>query len=379
MQIQYVSDVAGLAEVREALDGASRIALDCEAAGYHRYSDRLCLIQLTVNGRTFLLDPLRVEPGPTLGEALRSASTEVIMHGADYDVRLIDRDLGIRVSGLFDTQIGASLLGAEATGLGALLEARLGVHISKKFQKADWAQRPLPPAMIEYAATDTAHLEELGEQLREELHRTGRLEWATEEFRELEKVRFEEGREADPVLRVRAARDLVPREVERLREALAWRDGIAREADRAPFRVAGDDVLVEAARTNPSNVSELAAIRGMGRGVARESGGELLRRFAGVDRKADGELRGYPSRGPGANGAFGGRPSPEVEDRIARLKAVRNAKAAALGIDRGTLLSNAVLQAIAEAPPTDTTAVSRVPGMRRWQAELLARELLAAL
>jgi ribonuclease D len=379
MQIKYVSDVAGLAEVREALDGASRIALDCEAAGYHRYSDRLCLIQLTVGGRTFLLDPLSVDPSPILGEALTSPSTEVIMHGADYDVRLIDRDLGIRVSGLFDTQIGASLLGAEATGLGALLGARFGVQLSKKFQKADWAQRPLPPAMIEYAALDTAHLEELGDQLREELRRAGRLEWAAEEFRELEKVRFEESREADPVLRVRAARDLTPREVDRLREALIWRDRIARESDRAPFRVAGDDVLVEVARTDPASVSELAAIRGMGRGVARESGGDLLGRLAEVARKSEREVRGYPSRAQAGNGSYAGRPSPEVEERIARLKAVRNAKAAALGIDRGTLLSNAVLQAIAESPPADPAALARAPGIRRWQAELLARDLLDVL
>jgi ribonuclease D len=379
MQIRYVSDVAGLAEVREALDGASRIALDCEAAGYHRYSDRLCLIQLTVGGVTYLVDALAIEPGPALAEALASPSTEVIMHGADYDVRLLDRDVGIRVAGLFDTQIGASLLGAEATGLGALLEARLGVHTSKKFQKADWAQRPLPAAMIEYAALDTGHLESLADQLRDELVRTGRLAWAAEEFRELEKVRFDEAREADPVVRIRTAREMTPREVERLRIALAWRDEIARRADRAPFRVAGDDVLIEAARLDPSGVAELTAIRGMSRGLARDGGSELLRRFAEVARKADRDVKGYPSRAPSSNGSFAGRPSPEVEERVARLKAVRNARATALGIDRGTLLSNAVLQLIAESPPTDPASLGRVPGIRRWQAELLARDLLAVL
>jgi ribonuclease D len=172
---------------------------------------------------------------------------------------------------------------------------------------------------------------------------------------------------------------LSPREVERLRDGLAWRDAVARQADRAPFRVAGDDVLVEAARANPASVSGLAAIRGMGRGLARERGAELLRRFEEVAGKTDAEVRGYPSRVPGANGSYTGRPSPDVEERVARLKAVRNAKAAGLGIDRGTLLSNAVLQAIAEAPPRDPAAMSRVPGMRRWQAELLAQDLLAVL
>ena len=84
-------------------------------------------------------------------------------------------------------------------------------------------------------------------------------------------------------------------------------------------------------------------------------------------------------RVPGTNGSYGGRPSPEVEERVTRLKAVRNARAAALGIDRGTLLSNAVLQLIAESPPATPDGIARVAGIRRWQAGLLARELLNAL
>ena len=133
------------------------------------------------------------------------------MHGADFDVRLIDRDLGIRVARLFDTQIAASLLGVEALGLSFLLENRLGIKLSKKYQKADWAQRPLPPPMREYAALDTIHLLALADHLRDELVERGRLEWAVEEFRELEKVRFEAPNGRDPVLGMRGVRDLLPR------------------------------------------------------------------------------------------------------------------------------------------------------------------------
>ncbi len=66
------------------------------------------------------------------------------MHGADFDLRLLHRDLGIRLRGLFDTQAAATLLGATSIGLAALLEEHLGVKLSKEHQRADWAQRPLP-------------------------------------------------------------------------------------------------------------------------------------------------------------------------------------------------------------------------------------------
>lgn len=378
MEIRYVDDQDGLAIVVEALDSADRVAVDCEAAGYHRYSDRLCLIQLTQGDRTFLLDPFGVDPEPIVRPVLEDPRVEVVMHGADYDVRLLDRDLGVRPAGLFDTQIAASLLGVDGVGLSSLLEDRLGIRISKKYQRADWAKRPLPEPMREYAALDTAHLSALADLLREELVRLERLEWAQEEFEELEKVRFEHTPPQDPVTRVKAARDLGVRETDRLREALRWRDRVGRETDRALFRVAGDAVLVEAARRNPGTTSELASLKGMNGKLARRWGDDLLERFREVDSRAEDQLQGYPAAPRGPNGS-GGRPPPEVEDRIARLKAVRNDRAAALGMDRGTLLPNAMLQRIAESPPSRPEEIAEFTGVRRWQAGLLAEDLMAVL
>lgn len=379
MEIRYVQDSGGIEEVRSALDTARRIALDCEAAGFHRYSDRLCLIQLTSGERTFLLDPFEIDVEPLLRPTLEDREVEVVMHGADYDVRLLDRDLGVRLSGLFDTQIAASLLGAEGIGLSSVLEDRLGVRISKKYQKADWARRPLPDAMIEYAALDTAHLPALADALRDDLTRTGRFSWAVEEFQELERVRFEATSDQDPVMRVREARDLEPREVARLREALLWRDDIARQLDRALFRVAGDSVLVEAARRNPRNVAELQRLPGLNGSLAGEWGAQLVERFRSVNARPEADVEGYPFHLARSNGGGRGRPTPEVEERLARLKAVRNERAADLGVDRGTLLPNSVLHLVAESPPGAPEEMATVPGMRRWQAELLAHDLMAAL
>ncbi|MSR22921.1 MAG: ribonuclease D [Gemmatimonadetes bacterium] len=376
MEIRYVDDGAGMEAVASALATADRIALDCEAAGYHRYSDRLCLLQIAAGSATFLVDTLAVNPASDLRQALEDPTVEVVMHGADFDIRLMHRDLGIGLAGLFDTQIAASLVGAKAIGLSALLQDRLGIHLSKKFQKADWAERPLSSGMREYAAEDTAHLLTLRSKLLRELEEKGRVAWAEEEFRELEKARFEEEPNQDPVTRLRAARDLEPREVARLREALAWRDGIAQEQDRALFRVAGDAVLLQIARESPGNVRELEQIPGMSERLARRSGEELLERLRKVDRAPDGEMRGYP-RIPRGNGS-GRRLGPEVEVRLGRLKAVRNARAAELGLDKGTLLPNSVLQLLAETPPSSIEDIGRVPGIRRWQAGLLAQDLLDA-
>lgn len=377
MKIRLIDRDDALDEARSLTLGLRSVALDCEAAGFHRYSDRLSLVQLTAGSFTFLLDPLSLDPRELLRPLVENPEVEVLMHGADYDVRLLDRDLDLRLSGLFDTQIAASLLGEDGIGLSSLLERYFGVKLSKKYQRADWAERPLSEGMKDYAAHDTLHLSGLADLLRERLEAQGRMAWAEEEFRELEKIRWDPPAEdPDPVLRVKGARDLAPRETERLRAALRWRDAIAKERDRALFRVAGDPVLVEVALRGPGTVEELASIPGMNPGLARGEGAPLVEALVRIEGLPDEELEGYP-RLPRGNGR--GRPLPEVEERFQRLKVVRNRHAGDLGIDRGTLLPNAVIQAMADEPPASRIELEAIPGLRRWQAGVLGDDLLDTL
>jgi len=355
---------------------APRIALDLEAAGFHRYSDQVCLVQVTTpDERTWIVDPLAFDPAPFLAPALEDPGTEVVMHGADFDVRLLHRDLGIQLSGLFDTQIAASLLGESALGLSSLLEKHLGIEVSKKHQRADWAQRPLPDAMIEYAAEDTRHLYRLADLLARRLEACGRVEWAREEFEAQERVRWDEGDEDDPVLKVDGGRDLDPRALARLREALEWRDRIARQRDRAPFRIAGDQALLQAADQRPTSVDELAGIRGISRVLARARGEELLDAFGRVEALPLEALEPYPETGSRGRG----RPEPEVRERTSLLKSARNRRAGELGIDRGTLLPNATLEEIARREPNTRRELERVTGVKEWQIEAAGEALLAAL
>lgn len=382
MSFIHIKDDAHASRLADDLAGTPRFALDCEAAGFHRYSDRLCLIQVTTPRATYVVDPFTVDCAALFGGPLADPSVELVMHGADYDIRLLERDLGIRLANLFDTQIAAALVGEKALGLAALLEARLGVKLAKKYQRADWAQRPLSEDMLDYAANDTRYLLELGDIMKRELAEAGRTAWAEEEADALiqnaiDGVRDEaEAEPEDPVLRVKGARDLSPRQVHALREALKWRDEIAQAKDRAPFRVAGDQPLITAALNPPASVQELADIKGFPRGAAKQDGAELLDRLQRVYALDDREVVGYPK--PKRTGGRG-RPPPEVEEMTERLKRVRGAKANALGIDRGTLMSNAVLQEIAWEDPGDEAALLRVPGIRKWQVEVLGAEILETL
>ena len=375
IHIESDSDASGLAD---DLRSGERIALDCEAAGFHRYSDRLCLVQVSTSAATYVVDPLAFDPSKLLREALEDPQREVIMHGADFDLRLLYRDLGIELHGLFDTQIAASLLGLESLGLAPLLEERFGVKLSKKYQRADWAERPLTHGMLDYAAADTGHLMSLRHQLGEELAGAGRSTWVEEECRGLEQsaTQPKEGTEPrDPVTRVKGARDLSPRQVTALRVALTWRDELARERDEAPFRVVGDGPLIDAVAMHPRRPEELTSIKGFPRGLAKGKGHQLVARLRAVVDMPETELQPYPRK----KGGGPGRPPPEVLQLAERLKGVRNHKADELGLARGTLLANAVLLEVALGAPTSSEALATMPGMRRWRMDVLGAQLLAVI
>ena len=363
--------------VEHALARTEIVAVDCEAAGYHRYSDRLCLVQLSTAEQTFVLDPLAFDLAPHLKPFLEDPGRVTILHGAAYDLRLLHRDLGIRVGALADTQVAASLMGEPGVGLQALLERHLGIRVSKRYQRADWAARPLSADMIEYAANDTRHLHRLAKILEARLEEAGRLAWAREEYGRLLDSAFEagdEGVETDPVARVKAARRLDDRTVTALREAIAWRDGIAQERDRAPFRVASDAALLAAAKARPPSVAVLAALQGFPSRLAYQEGRALLDSFTRVEALPVRELVPYPR--PRARGA---RPDPEEEAAFERVKEVRNGAAVRLGLDRGRVIANHVLRGVVAAMPADLTELQAVAEVRRWQVDVMGGELLGAL
>ncbi len=275
--MRYVQTAEQTARFARSLNGARLLAADTEAAGYHRYHDRICLLQVSTREDTALVDTLAVRDIAPLKPYFEDPEIEIIFHDADYDLRLLSRDYGVLVRGLFDTKIAAQLLGEPAFGLGNLLEKYLGVKLEKKYQRADWAQRPLPPELLEYAAEDTRYLPVLRDRLKAELEMKGRTAWADEEFRIEEQVHWAPGENnGEAYLRLKGIRDLRPRQLAALRELYRWREAVAAERDRAAFRILPNEALLGIAREMPASTAELARVPEVAAPFVERYGPELL-------------------------------------------------------------------------------------------------------
>jgi ribonuclease D len=356
----------------DSIRAARSLAIDTEGASFHRFVDRIYLLQLSTADETAVIDPLPIGTPARLGALLEDRSVEVVLHDADYDLRLLRQDYGWSVTNVFDTRVAAQLLGIRSFGLAALLDQFFGLRLDKKHQRADWSMRPLTADMLDYAAQDTHHLLGLRDRLHDMLTEKGRMSWATEEFQRLEGTRWDPEPETDGYLRVKGARDLTRRELALLRELVPWRDAIARELDRATFRVASNDVLLDLARQAPRTREAALKVKGMPRNLTPTRTSELLAAITRGLEVAESELPRFP-RAPRWDR------DPEFDERVTRLKSVRDAAAAAHDIDPGVLCSRDRLEAIARQLPQTLDEVVSLPGMRRWQVELLGAPLLQAI
>jgi len=370
----YVAQPESLAELIAAIRRAPRIAVDTEAASFHRYRDRIYLIQISTVDRTALIDPLAISDLSAIGSVLADRRIEKTFHDADYDLRVLDRDYGFRAARLFDTRIAAQLVGEPAIGLAALLEKYAGVKLAKEHQKADWSQRPLPPPMLAYAAEDTRHLLALRDALERHLRDLGRLDWANEEFTRLEALRWTgiaEG-DTDGYLRVKGAKGLPPRALAAFRELHRWRETVAQREDKAPFRVIGNDSLLAVSKSLPATPADLGAIKDVPASLARRHGAALLDAVARARALPEGDL-------PRVERSARPPKDPDFDGRVERLKGVRNRFATELGIDPGVLCGRTTLEAVARAAPKDRAGLAQVSELRRWQLDVLGDAMLEAL
>jgi ribonuclease D len=372
VDIQLIQDPASLEALTSRLEEFPRIAFDTEAASFHRYTDRVYLIQVSSDRETALVDPLALSDLSALGALLANDRIEVVFHDADYDLRVLDRDYGFRARQVFDTRIAAQLLGEPAIGLAALLEKYLGVTLDKKLQRADWSIRPLTPEMIAYAAADTMHLPRLRDLLQEKLQGAGRWTWAQEEFAQLEALRWTGPPPEEGYLRLKGAKLLPRRSQAVLRAVFQWREQVAQGLDRSPFRVMPNEALLALARSVPQSPEQLHAVRGLPSSLAKRYGDQLL---AAVQRGLATPLDtlAVPERRPRQ------RPDATQEARFERLKGLRNRRAQELGLEPGVICPNGALQAIARAAPTRREELTGIEDLRRWQVEALgAPAILAA-
>ncbi|HET9798054.1 MAG TPA: ribonuclease D [Gemmatimonadaceae bacterium] len=368
----YLDTVTSVERFTSLIADAREIALDTEGASFHRFVDRVYLLQLSTRDRHAVIDPLPIGVPTGLGSLLEDPAVEVVFHDADYDLRLLQQDYGWHVRNIFDTRIAAQLLGYTAFGLAALLEKFFQVRLDKKHQRADWSMRPLTEGMLDYAAQDTRYLLQLRDELATELERLGRTPWAREEFALLEGTRWQDDEPGGAFLRIKGARDLTRRELAVLRELVPWRDTVAGVLDRATFRVLGNEQLLEISRVQPQTKEALGKIKGMPRAILEQRGADLLDAVRRGVAVPDADLPRFPRTARWDR-------DPEFDTRVTALKTARDAAAKRLILDPGVLCSRDRLEAVARRNPTTLDELAELPELRRWQIAELGQDFLTAL
>jgi ribonuclease D len=240
-----------------------RLGLDTEFVSERRYRPLLCLVQVVVGERIEILDPLGdIDPAP-LAAVLADPEIEVVLHAGRQDVALLKRTWSTEVANVFDTQVAAGFAGYGAqSGYDSLVRSLLGVSAKGAEGFSRWERRPLTPEQIAYARADVEHLLPMADALQERLRESGRLEWAHEECRALERANDDRPPE-EQFARLPRVRRLSKRQRAVAITVVEWRQGLAQEIDRPPSSILPDHVLVEVARRQPASRQGLEEVRGM--------------------------------------------------------------------------------------------------------------------
>jgi ribonuclease D len=386
-----------LADLIRQIEAADRVALDTEADSLHSYREKLCLIQISVPSVVFLsnvegsrgtaskvalpdgksglaasggcvaastslgmtvqsvcdciVDPLSNLDLEPLRHALESR--EIVLHAADYDLRMLRRGLNFTASRIFDTVVAARLLGIREFSLGALVKRFFGVELHKHSQKANWALRPLPTRMLKYAVDDVHYLLPLAARLEEDLERVQRRDWFRQScVHAIELAAAERERVQDDLWRIGGAGALDPRTGAVLRALWQWREAEAEMADRPPFHILQSRQLLSAAESFTS-------------GHVPDYKHFSARRRQTFHEAAKIGLESPQSEWPVMRRRSGTRPTPEMRRRADQLRERRDEAAVQLGLERSFIASRGALEAIAPDPTRATAFL--VP----WQRELI--------
>ena len=375
-----ITDAARLVSLVQQIESADRVAVDTEADSLHSYREKLCLLQISVpatgavGGVTdagppvspgheaaravcdYIVDPLANIDLEPFRRALEAR--EIVLHGADYDLRMLRRGLNLAASKIFDTMIAARLLGIREFSLAALVKRYFGLTLLKGSQKANWAQRPLPTRMAEYAINDVHYLLPLAEKLEAELDRSERRDWLRQSCqRAVEQAAVARARDQDELWRIRGSGLLRGRSAAVLRALWQWRETEAEKADRPPFHVLRNEELLKAAVKFAS-------------GSVPDYRHFSVRRREAFREAVQAALRAPESEWPVSRRRFGTRPSNETVQRAEELGRRRNRSAEELGLEPSFIAPRSTLEGIA-ADGTRAAALL-VP----WQRELLGVSVL---
>jgi ribonuclease D len=373
-----VSDERALSRVIESAGAANRVAVDVEASGMFAYRARTCTVQLAWGqpAQVAVVDALATSIVPLASLLGRDGPVKII-HDVGFDARLF-AESGIELGNVHDTATAARMLGRVATGLASLLEAELGVHVSKALQHHDWRIRPLDERLLVYLATDVAHLEALELKIWGEVHALGIEDAVLEETRH--RVATALAAVATPVpppyARIKGAARLEPRELAALRVIAELRESEAHRRDVPPHNVASADALIAIARARPTTVDALVKVRGIATAspAERAFAGALVQALATAPDEVPSEDRRYfetPRLPPDVVKARRGRET--------RLLAWRRGEAKRRGVDEQVVLPGHCVHDTVDAEVTTVGDLARIAGIGAFRVARDGEAIVAAM
>jgi ribonuclease D len=364
----WIAKIDILQQLADELALWERIAVDTESNSLHAFQEQLCLIQFSTPRIDYLVDPLGFDDLAPLQKIFKKPGIELVFHAAEYDLICLKRDFGITVASLFDTMQAARILGYEKVGLDSMLEIKLGIKLNKKYQKADWGERPLSGEMLNYARLDTHHLLALRDSLQTELQERGRLELAQEEF-----VRLAHGNgngngkaEIPAWQRVKGAQKFSDRQLTILQQLCAWREKQAKQMDRPPFKVIDDKRLIAITQTLPETHKDLTKL-GMTSRQIHLFGKDIL---GAVDRGKHTTMVSRPHNL---------RPNQAFLDRLNVLSEWRKKTGLQTGVESDIILPRNWMNHIAEKNPRNLKELSTLMPDSPWRLKEFGEEILAVI
>lgn len=344
------------------------VAVDTESNSLYAYQEQVCLIQFSTTHADFLVDPLALVDLSPLSEIFSNPEIEKVFHAAEYDLLTLKRDFGYTFKNLFDTMLAARILGWKEIGLGPILREKFGIRLNKRYQRANWGKRPLPPDMLAYARLDTHFLIPLRDRLQSELRNRSLWALAMEDF---DRLRYVNGRDPENLTeacwKVSGSYDLTPQQAAVLQELCLYRDGVAREIDRPLFKVMHDRTLLAIANATPDNLKELRRLPGMTNKQVRRHGQALLN---AVQRGLRAEPK-YPPSSP--------RPGGDYLDRVDALRYWRKTMAKKMGVNSDVVLPRDLLYSIASRNPRTERDLQAILEQVPWRRQRFGDQILEIL
>ena len=339
--VHIVNDTESLKACIAKLKNCSEIAVDTESDSLFVYYEKVCLIQISADGQSYVIDPLETGDLSALEEIFADKEILKIFHAAEYDIMCLKRDFGFSFENLFDTMLAARMLGKSEVGLGPLIENEFGIHLDKKYQKANWGIRPLSREMLRYAVSDTRFLSALKERLNSQLKERGMEDLAAEDFRRL--CQTPAGASEPPVSvwwKITGGTELSLPEAAALQGLCEFREKEAQIRDLPPFKVLSNAALVSIVLEDPQTESELRRIKGVNDVVVRRYGKSILQ-----INKTWRTRKHFPMPVPQQ------RPANGILSRRERLRTWRKEKGSEKDVPSDVILPRDLLESIAETGP----------------------------